>query len=145
MNKFAIYILLLLSFAGCKPATFEQALKRSFESYLDTVQANYDYILLIPNSGCTGCISEAEHFFKGHSRQENILFVFTHVISSKDLRIRAGRENLAKKNVLIDKENRFYFKEFEDSIYPVVAVIKNKKVVAFKDQVFLLEKYAPIQ
>lgn len=128
---------------GCKPRSFEQAVKRSFNSYLDTTTVHYQYIMLIPNSGCTGCISEAEHFFKEYNNRDEILFIFTHVMSNKDLRIRLGKKNIQKENVFIDKNNSFYFEEFEESIYPIVAVIKNKKIVALKDHIFLREKYPP--
>ena len=74
---------------------------------------------------------------------DKILFIFTHVISKKDLRIRMGKENLQRKNVLIDNDNQFYFEEFQESIYPIVAVIKDKKVIALKDHVFLREIYPP--
>lgn len=99
--------------------------------------------MLIPNSGCTGCISEAEYFFKEYKDNDKILFIFTHVISKKDLRIRMGKENLQRKNVLIDNDNQFYFEEFQESIYPIVAVIKDKKVIALKDHAFLREIYPP--
>lgn len=143
MNKVIVHILILLSLFGCRLVNFEQAVKKSFENYLDSATYSYQYIMLIPNSGCTGCISEAEYFFKEYKDNDKILFIFTHVISKKDLRIRMGKENLQRKNVLIDNDNQFYFEEFQESIYPIVAVIKNKKVVALKDHVFLREIYPP--
>ena len=143
MNKVIIFILGLLLFIGCQPTTFEQAVKKSFDYYLDTASVKCQYIMLIPNSGCTGCISDAEYFFKEYNGNDEILFIFTHVISKKDLRIRIGKENLQRKNVLIDSDNRFYFEEFQESIYPIIAVIKDRKVVALKDHVFLIEKYPP--
>ena len=143
MNKAIFYILGLLLFFGCQPTSFEQAVKKGFDNYLDTAAVRYQYIMLIPNSGCTGCISDAEYFFKEYNDHEEILFIFTRVISKKDLRIRLGKDNLQRKNVLIDNDNKFYFEKFQESIYPIVAVIKDKKVVALKDHVFLREKYPP--
>ena len=143
MNKVFIYIFVFLLFFGCRPESFEHAVKKSFDSYLDTATNSYQYIMLIPNSGCTGCISDAEYFFKEYNNSEEIFFIFTHVISKKDLRIRLGKERLQRKNVLIDSDNLFYFERFPESIYPIVAVIKDQKVVALKDHVFLREKYPP--
>ena len=143
MNKVIVHILILFSLLGCRLVNFEQAVKKSFENYLDSATYSYQYIMLIPNSGCTGCISEAEYFFKEYKDNDKILFIFTHVISKKDLRIRMGKENLQRKNVLIDNDNQFYFEEFQESIYPIVAVIKDKKVIALKDHVFLREIYPP--
>ncbi len=141
MNKTIICILGFLLLVGCQSQSFEQAVKNSFDNYLDTTVVDYKYVMLIPNSGCTGCISDAEYFFKEYNDKSEILFIFTHIISKKDLRIRVGKENLQRKNVLIDIENRFYFEQFQESIYPIVAVIKDKEVVALKDHVFLREKY----
>lgn len=143
MNKTIICILGFLLLAGCQSQSFEQAVKNSFDNYLDTTVVDYKYVMLIPNSGCTGCISDAEYFFKEYKDTSEILFIFTHIISKKDLRIRVGKENLQRKNVLIDIENRFYFEQFQESIYPIVAVIKDKEVVVLKDHVFLREKYPP--
>ena len=66
MNKI-ILCLLVLSFFSCKPHSFEQAVKRGIENYLDTTKVSYEYVMLVPNSGCTGCISDAEYFFKEYS------------------------------------------------------------------------------
>ncbi len=143
MTKTIICILGFLLLVGCQSQSFEQAVKNSFDNYLDTTVVDYKYVMLIPNSGCTGCISDAEYFFKEYNDKSEILFIFTHIISKKDLRIRVGKENLQRKNVLIDIENRFYFEQFQESIYPIVAVIKDKEVVALKDHVFLREKYPP--
>lgn len=143
MNKTIICILGFLLLVGCQSQSFEQAVKNSFDNYLDTTVVDYKYVMLIPNSGCTGCISDAEYFFKEYNDKSEILFIFTHIISKKDLRIRVEKENLQRKNVLIDIENRFYFEQFQESIYPIVAVIKDKEVVALKDHVFLREKYPP--
>ena len=135
MNKTIICILGFLLLVGCQSQSFEQAVKNSFDNYLDTTVVDYKYVMLIPNSGCTGCISDAEYFFKEYNDKSEI--------SKKDLRIRVEKENLQRKNVLIDIENRFYFEQFQESIYPIVAVIKDKEVVALKDHVFLREKYPP--
>lgn len=55
MNKI-ILCLLVLSFFSCKPHLFEQVVKRGIENYLDTTKVSYEYVMLVPNSGCTGCI-----------------------------------------------------------------------------------------
>lgn len=142
MNRIILCLLTLL-FLSCKPHSFEQAIKRGIENYLDIAKVSYEYVMLIPNSGCTGCISDAEYFFREYSDENEILFIFTHTLSEKNLRIRLGRENIQRENVLIDKDDNFYFEEYQESIYPIVAVIKNKKVVALKDHTFLREKYPP--
>ncbi len=58
MNKTIICILGFLLLVGCQSQSFEQAVKNSFDNYLDTTVVDYKYVMLIPNSGCTGCISD---------------------------------------------------------------------------------------
>lgn len=101
----------------------------------------YDYIFLIPNSGCTGCVSEAEHFFKSHVNDIRIKFVFTRIYSRKELAIRLGKNNLQKKNVFLDYENMFFFPESKESMYPIVVKIKNGVIDKLENMDILLSAY----
>lgn len=143
MSKVIAFIASMMLLSACQPRSFEQAVTENFNRYLDTATVSCKYIMLIPNSGCTGCISDAEYFFKEYSDNNDILYIFTHVMSQKDLRIRVGKENIQRKNVIVDKENRFFFDQFQEAIYPIVAVIKNNKVTALKEHTFLREIYPP--
>ncbi len=69
MNKVIVHILILLSLFGCRLVNFEQAVKKSFENYLDSATYSYQYIMLIPNSGCTGCISEKRFAYTNGKRE----------------------------------------------------------------------------
>lgn len=84
----------------------------------------YTHIVIIPNVGCGGCISEAEHFFQ-ENKEENILFVFTKVRSLKELRLRHGKK-LERKNVLVDKQQRYASEKEEINIYPIIIDIRGK-------------------
>jgi len=69
--------------------TNDATLERFYEVF-DNSKLDYKYVVLIPKSGCSGCITNAETFFLENSYLEDILFIFTKVQSKKDLRIRVG-------------------------------------------------------
>ena len=48
--------------------------------------------IIIPNSGCTGCISNADRFFIDNVERSDIFFVFTKIFSQRDLGLRMGKE-----------------------------------------------------
>ena len=77
---------------------------------------------MIPATGCTGCITKAENYFKCNQHDTTKLFIFTNIISVKNLFLRlGGRTNVVnRKNVIIDYDNVFYFPEYEEHIYPVL-------------------------
>ncbi len=110
---------------SCSIDDYSEKISNALNKQLGEEIKEYDYILLIPNSGCTGCISEAEYFFKSHVDDMKIKFIFTRIYSRKELAIRLGKSNLQKKNVYLDYENTCFFPECKESIYPVVAKIKN--------------------
>jgi hypothetical protein len=59
---------------------------------------------------------------------EKIKFVLTKNASQKGLALRLHKENLERKNVLIDVDNNFYLIGYEEKIYPVIVSVENKKV-----------------
>lgn len=83
---------------------------------------NYSHIVVIPELGCGGCISEAENFFR-ENREQNILFIFTKISSMKEIRLRLGRM-IDQKNVLIDNEQLYVSKEEAINVYPIIIDIR---------------------
>lgn len=87
--------------------------------------SKFTHVAIIPEEGCGGCISEAEHFF-----QENvdsaIFFVFTKIRSSKELRLRLGAL-LNRGNVLLDVEQRCVAQKEDINIYPIIIDVRNDK------------------
>ena len=86
---------------------------------------NFTHAVIIPEAGCGGCISEAEHFFQEY-KEESMLFVFTKVYSEKELRLRLGNQ-LNRKNVVIDKEELFIAGKEEINIYPIIIDIRDEE------------------
>lgn len=106
------------------------------EKYINEVVSNlkgvenfsfddYYYIVIIPESGCGGCISEAESFYIENSENNKIYFIFTQISSVKSLKLRIGQENINKKNTYIDKENTFLSTNRETNIYPLIFDIRD--------------------
>ena len=122
---FAIVSFILLSCSN----KYEDAIVRRVERFLEDNLSQYDEVVIIPGAGCTGCISNAESFFLNNVSNDRILFVFTYFISQKSLYMRLGQENLARDNVLIDTDDRFYVSHYHDNIYPYIIKVDDGHVV----------------
>ena len=48
----------------------------------------YSFVIIIPEEGCSGCISEAEDFYMVNKNREDIFFIFTNIRSAKSLGLR---------------------------------------------------------
>lgn len=84
---------------------------------------DYNYVVIIPDTGCGGCISEAERFFKENANGR-FFFIFTKVYSLKELHLRHG-EILQGKNVLIDLNQKYASLNDEVNIYPIIVDVRN--------------------
>lgn len=79
-------------------------------------KGHYHKFLLIPGSGCEGCISNAENFVIDNAKDQmnETMIVFTNIVSKKLLRLRLGKEIISQPNVLMDSTNTLHY----TSIYP---------------------------
>lgn len=96
-------------------------------------------ILVIPNSGCSGCISDAENTVDSLIKRKNFKIIFTQIQSLKALtyRLKSKNINLADSNIFIDSKN-LYLKNSEKYNklwgFPTRILIENKEVVSiFKE------------
>ena len=86
-------------------------------------------IVVIPNQGCAGCISEAENYvIENASKHEDVVFVFTQIQSMKLLRVKLGSEILKQKNVIFDSENSIKYPDENKIIYPMVIFVNQGKI-----------------
>lgn len=95
-------------------------LNKQLHEHYSVLLSQYSHIVIIPRTGCHSCIGEADLFFEEHRANKDYLFIFTKLISEKQLRIELGADALSLKNVKIDKLNLFYFAEFIESEYPLL-------------------------
>lgn len=93
----------------------------------DDIQA-YTSVIIIPEAGCTGCISQAERYYMDNKDSNEILFVFTNITSKKTLRLRMGTEIFTSSNVLFDFSDSIFPNEYADRIYPHKISIDNGHV-----------------
>lgn len=123
---YKIYFLLLFFFvSSCRMEEEKYTAKVLQNLGKDSIDVElYTHIVIIPNVGCSGCISEAEHFFQ-ENEEAPILFIFTKIRSLKELRLQYGKR-LERKNVLVDKEQRYASGKEEINIYPIIIDIRDK-------------------
>lgn len=101
-------------------AEFRQALKNSAGS--DTAKNIIAY-LVIPNVGCSGCISDAEMLLKNTLNIDNrVKFVLTSIESVKLLKVKIGVDPVNQQQIIMDKQNYFSKGQLR-SIYPKVYFI----------------------
>ena len=102
---------------------YNQALQKSTFN-LDSTEI----IILVPGSGCSGCITKAEHFIaKYFNKLNKVKFILTNIQSYKILRLKLGEEAFHSPLLYLDKNNVWYNTKNENNIYPQVLFINNKK------------------
>lgn len=81
------------------------------------------YVVVIPDQGCAGCVNVAEVFYRDFSKRDDILFVFTNILSVKMLNYKLSINNT---NTIIDTTNLYMnmFKQ-KEKIYPTAVVMKD--------------------
>ncbi|WP_339695947.1 hypothetical protein [uncultured Roseivirga sp.] len=90
-------------------------------------------LVIIPNAGCTGCITTAEAFVLDNvDKSDNVKFIFTGTSSLKGLRLKLGEDIYENERVYIDRENLFYSPDLI-SIYPLVVYLQNGLVTTIEE------------
>lgn len=129
MKHLKYLFLLLLLFCCSHNLSYEDCLENCITKEEANIEfKKYKRIVLIPNSGCSGCIKEAEYFYTNHTEDSSILFIFTNIAIMKDFKMNLGKDIEERKNVIVDRKNMFYFKEYQESLYPVVIHLKNGEI-----------------
>lgn len=111
---------------------YETAIAKKVEKYFGDNLTQYDEVVIIPGAGCTGCISNAENYFKNYVNNDRYMFVFTYFISKKSLFMRLGQDNLVRDNVLIDSSDYFYVPHNHDNIYPYIVKVDDGQIVGVR-------------
>jgi|GEM_PF-1793843 len=118
MKSFFCFTIVFACLAvGCKEEkklSDEEQVLSDFQQLVDSIFADKQQIkplgyIILPNSGCGGCISSAEQLFVKYGREsEEIKFIFTNINSVKNLRLTFGDTIISGRNVFLDKNNLFY-------------------------------------
>lgn len=122
MKSEVFFCCIILTLCSCMSKTeqFNDFLNQQLgENYSSFIQ-KYTYVVIIPRTGCHSCVEHADTFFDNNKMKKDYLFIFTKLVSEKQLRIELGSVNLSLSNVIVDKKNLFYSMKFEDSEYPLL-------------------------
>jgi hypothetical protein len=106
--------------AGCNGVALPE---NTWLKSLKTVGINADSIssvVVIPGSGCGGCIDEATQYVISHNLPPHVAVVFTGVISLKSLKLIIG-SSINRDRFVIDSANLFYNPSSKGDIYPKLA------------------------
>lgn len=128
-NLICLISILLVLNIGCQSdiCYYQKVINKNIID-IDSVKA----VVVIPGIGCMGCISGVEHYLKLHFKKlSNIKFVLTNVQSMKTLRLKIG-DAIHSPNIYLDKDNLWYDSDNENSIYPIIIHVKNKKILEMK-------------
>jgi hypothetical protein len=94
--------------------------------------SQYKAYVVIPNSGCSGCITSAEEMLKQSVKTSTqIKFILTNIESLKMLSYKMGFDVTKNKMILIDKGNLFNSGSLM-SIYPQILLIDAKDGNVYK-------------
>lgn len=118
--KYLILFLIGLFLISCnKSPDYETFINKQLTAHCDSL-SQYTKVVIVPRQGCHSCVENADAYFFEYKDNKDCLFIFTHLVSEKLLRIELGYENLVLSNVKIDKSNDFYSLDYADSQYPIV-------------------------
>ncbi|WP_431434481.1 hypothetical protein ACRASS_06655 [Bacteroides hominis] len=99
-------------------------IETDFSSELST----YKYVVVSPRSGCTGCIQESEYLFENRVNKNDIFFIFTEIVSTKEMKLRLGKKNVNRQNVYLDTDNKYCLSNYKESAYPIAFKVENGKI-----------------
>ncbi|WP_420388180.1 hypothetical protein [Roseivirga sp.] len=129
MNKQFILLLLPITLWSCTSSY------TSYERRLKTINPDLlqnDFVIIIPNEGCGGCISGATQFIQDNITgmiERNTSIIFTGIKDYKLFKNQVGQEFIQNRQVLIDSSDLFMHQEVY-SIYPQLIHLESKRVVA---------------
>lgn len=136
MNKLNLifYMFLFLFFVSCKekPEEIERTFLNKAIEQID-IPVNYQWIVIIPGSGCHGCIQEGELFMKRNIEKRNILYILIKTASVKILQQKTGVRINEHTNIYLDTHKQFDIPT-NNTIYPCIVEIKDGKVLSHSFQ-----------
>lgn len=135
MKKIIIIVILFpLLLMGCKEKTenVEKAFLDKAIAQLN-VPEYYKWLIIIPGSGCHGCIQEGELFMKRNIEKSDILYILTKTSSLKILQQKTGIRLGDHSNIYVDTATVFDIPT-NNAIYPCIVKMDQRRVISFSFQ-----------
>lgn len=128
-----IYITILFIYSSCnnQKEKYINIVRIELEKLDDQLLNNYSYVVIIPGSRCSGCITEAENFYIKNKDSKKIFFVFTDILSIKSIKLKVGKDVIERENVFFDKNDAFLSNDYNEKIYPLIFNIKEKDNIRY--------------
>jgi hypothetical protein len=132
-NVFVILSLLAVLTTSCKHRSQYQSFLVDRINVSDINLSRYHSIVVIPGSGCPGCISEAENYCRQSlSRNDSILFIFTNIYSLKSLKNKLKIDLFNNSRIILDTCDFYYVSDYYDSMYPQKIILSKSEIVDVK-------------
>ena len=117
-NLFIVIVLIAVFSCGTEEEKNKKYFSEHITTLIPTLGRCYNHIIIIPGSGCFGCITVAEDFLKNNYTKPECLFILTNITSIKILSHKVGFNVTNVKNIVIDYKDEY--SHFNSSIYPTV-------------------------
>ena len=126
--KYFIYLITVLCLTGCNSeyAKRQADIKATLSKILTPSEmADSKYCIIVPSSGCTGCIAEATKYLKQKIDSiGNAHIIFTGVHDKKLLYLTLGEDFFDRSNIHLDTAKIFQNFEVQSS-YPQIIFMEN--------------------
>lgn len=143
--KNLLYTILIFSVWSCSEQSKQKELLQILNNSFGLSSEKYKGVILIPNEGCGGCISDASYYINENANLfDDYAIIYYAIDDLKLFRLTFTHINLNKNNFFIDSLNTLDRPTIRD-IYPKVYFfsgnkIKNKGVFSKKHFVTSLDK-----
>lgn len=120
MKIIQVIVIFFILFSSCSTENKknEEYLSKRVHALMPTLNKCYSHIIIIPGSGCSGCITVAEDFLKTQYNNPECLFILTSINSLKIINHKIGVNLSQLSNVILDYDN--VYSRYKMSMYPIV-------------------------
>ena len=152
LKPFSLLIFLWLLSMGCNNPTNDNEEEFIKNKYTKTIQAlqsidsiliKSDLVVIIPNEGCGGCISNATAYLTANINdiKARVSVIFIGIRDRKLFRLQVDSNFLSLESVHID-ENNYFLDSDLSSVYPQIIYLENKAVTSI--QMFDTSLFSPL-
>lgn len=126
----------LLILLSCSKSNYNDFIQTSLLEKFGTELKELKGVIILPNQGCSGCISEGEGFLKTYYAEfDSVKFILNRIVSKKMLKQKLGDSIYFNKSIYIDSLNFFVPPFHHDKlIYPTLIYLNNGKITDIEYQ-----------